>query len=129
MFQDQWYVPQGESWAALFLKDAQADYLWQTQRYWKCILPEVILEKAQQAEFWIAPVIFFFKTNERQQSTLPEFESFKNKKVYSYALNKGARGILYFEWSPTVGLGFKGFHKDISSRISTKPHTVFQKLE
>jgi iron complex transport system substrate-binding protein len=31
---------------------------------------------------------------------LPEFESFKNKKVYSYALNKG-RGILYFEWSPT----------------------------
>jgi iron complex transport system substrate-binding protein len=28
MFQDQWYVPQGESWAALFLKDAQADYLW-----------------------------------------------------------------------------------------------------
>jgi iron complex transport system substrate-binding protein len=48
MFQDQWYVPQGESWAALFLKDAQADYLWQTQRYWS-ILPEVILEKAQQA--------------------------------------------------------------------------------
>jgi hypothetical protein len=30
---------------------------------------EVILEKAQQ--FWIALVIFFFKTNERQQSTLP----------------------------------------------------------
>jgi iron complex transport system substrate-binding protein len=30
-----------------------------------------------------------------------EFESFKNKKVYSYALNKGQRGILYFEWSPT----------------------------
>jgi hypothetical protein len=28
MFQDQWYVPQGESWAALYLKDAQADYLW-----------------------------------------------------------------------------------------------------
>jgi iron complex transport system substrate-binding protein len=28
MFQDQWYVPQGDSWAALFLKDAQADYLW-----------------------------------------------------------------------------------------------------
>jgi hypothetical protein len=27
----------------------------ETQRYWKCILAfEVILEKAQQAEFWIA---------------------------------------------------------------------------
>jgi iron complex transport system substrate-binding protein len=32
MFQDQWYVPQGESWAALFLKDAQADYLWRDTR-------------------------------------------------------------------------------------------------
>ncbi len=28
MYQDQWYVPQGESWAALFLKDAQSQYLW-----------------------------------------------------------------------------------------------------
>jgi hypothetical protein len=31
----------------------------ETQGYWKCILAfEVILEKAQQAEFWIALVIF-----------------------------------------------------------------------
>jgi iron complex transport system substrate-binding protein len=53
----------------------------ETQGTGSASLPfEVILEKAQQAEFWIAPVIFFFKTNERQQSTLPGFESFKNKK-------------------------------------------------
>jgi iron complex transport system substrate-binding protein len=32
MFQDQWYVPQGESWAALFIKDAHALYLWQTPK-------------------------------------------------------------------------------------------------
>ncbi|HRA71404.1 MAG TPA: ABC transporter substrate-binding protein, partial [Flavobacterium sp.] len=28
MYQEQWYVPQGESWAALFLKDAKSNYLW-----------------------------------------------------------------------------------------------------
>jgi iron complex transport system substrate-binding protein len=27
MFQDQWYVPQGDSWGSIS-KDAQADYLW-----------------------------------------------------------------------------------------------------
>jgi iron complex transport system substrate-binding protein len=65
---------------------------------------EVILEKAQQNS-GLPLVIFFFKTNERQQS-ITKFESFKNKKVYSYALNKGQRGILYFEWSPTRRTGF-----------------------
>jgi iron complex transport system substrate-binding protein len=72
MFQDQWYVPQGESWSFSISKDAQADYLWRDTKGTGASLPfEVILEKAQQAEFWIAPGdFFFFKTNERQQSTL-----------------------------------------------------------
>jgi hypothetical protein len=36
-----------------------ADYLWRDTKVLKCILAfEVILEKAQQAEFWIALVIF-----------------------------------------------------------------------
>jgi iron complex transport system substrate-binding protein len=57
MFQDQWYVPQGES-LALFLKDAQAIIYGETRKVLKCILAfEVILEKAQQAEF-LTPVIF-----------------------------------------------------------------------
>jgi iron complex transport system substrate-binding protein len=105
MFQDQWYVPQGESWASLFLKDAQADYLWNdTKGTGSASLPfEVILEKAQQAEFWIAPGDFSsLKQMNESNPHYKQFESFKNKKVYSYALNKGAKGgILYFEWSPT----------------------------
>jgi iron complex transport system substrate-binding protein len=105
MFQDQWYVPQGESWASLFLKDAQADYLWKdTKGTGSASLPfEVILEKAQQAEFWIAPGDFSsLKQMNESNPHYKQFESFKNKKVYSYALNKGAKGgILYFEWSPT----------------------------
>src|SRR5690606_26087390 len=28
IFQDVWYAPQGESWMAVFIKDAQGDYVW-----------------------------------------------------------------------------------------------------
>jgi iron complex transport system substrate-binding protein len=135
MFQDQWYVPQGESWAALFLKDAQADYLWRdTKGTGSASLPfEVILEKAQQAEFWIAPGDFSsLKQMSDSNPHYQEFESFKNKKVYSYALNKGAKGgILYFEWSPTrpdwvLKDLIKIFHPELVPN-----HTLFffQKLE
>lgn len=105
MFQDQWYVPQGESWAALFLKDAHADYLWaDTKGTGGLSLPfEVVLEKAQRAEFWIAPGDFSsLKQMSDSNPHYAQFDSFKNKKVYSYALNKGAKGgIIYFELSPS----------------------------
>jgi iron complex transport system substrate-binding protein len=105
MFQDQWYVPQGESWASIFLKDAQANYLWaDTKGTGGLSLPfEVVLEKAQKAEFWIAPGDFSsLKQMSDSNPHYSQFDSFKNKKVYSYALNKGAKGgILYFEVSPT----------------------------
>ncbi len=105
MYQNQWNVPQGESWASLFLKDAQSDYLWKNAKGTGSLpLPfEVIIEKAQNADFWIAPGDF--STLKEMSDSNPhykEFASFKNKKVYSYALNKGAKGgILYFELSPS----------------------------
>jgi len=105
MYQEQWYVPQGESWAALFLKDAQADYLWKDSKGTGSLsVPfEVVLEKAQKADFWIAPGDYIsLKQMSDSNPHYEEFDSFKNKKVYSYALNRGAKGgIAYFEWSPT----------------------------
>ncbi|MFM2369637.1 MAG: hypothetical protein RL619_1947 [Bacteroidota bacterium] len=105
MFQDQWYVPQGESWASIFLKDAQSNYLWSDSKGTGSLpLPfETILEKAQNAEYWIAPGDFSsLKQMNESNPHYSEFTSFKNKKVYSYGINKGAKGgILYFEWSPT----------------------------
>ena len=105
MYQEQWYVPQGESWAALFLKDAQSQYLWaDTKGNGSLSVPfEVILEKAQNADFWIAPGDFSsLKQMSDNNPHYNQFASFKNKKVYSYAVNKGAKGgIIYFEWSPT----------------------------
>ena len=105
MYQDQWYVPQGESWAALFLKEAQSNYLWaNTKGTGSLAVPfETILEKAQNAVFWIAPGDFSsLKKMSDSNPHYNEFGSFKNKKVYSYSLKKGAKGgILYFELSPT----------------------------
>jgi iron complex transport system substrate-binding protein len=105
MYQEQWYVPQGESWASLFLKDAQSNYLWaDTKGNGSLAVPfETILEKAQNADFWIAPGDFSsLKQMSDSNPHYNQFDSFKNKKVYSYAVNKGAKGgIIYFEWSPT----------------------------
>ena len=105
MYQDQWFVPQGESWMALFLKESQSNYLWaNTTGTGSLTLPfETILEKAQTAEFWVAPGDFS-SLNEMNNSNphYAKFEAFKNKKVYSYASHKGAKGgILFFEWSST----------------------------
>ena len=105
MYQDQWFVPQGESWMALFLKESQSNYLWaNTTGTGSLTLPfETILEKAQTAEFWIAPGDFSsLKEMNNSNPHYVKFEAFKNKKVYSYALHKGAKGgILFFEWSST----------------------------
>jgi iron complex transport system substrate-binding protein len=101
MYQDQWFVPQGESWASLFLKDAKANYLWQDSKGFGSLSLsfEKVFEKGQNAEFWIAPGDYS-SLNQMKDSNIhyAEFESFKNKKVYSYALNKGPKGgIVYFE--------------------------------
>jgi len=105
MYQEQWYVPQGESWASLFLKDAQSNYLWaDTKGTGSMSVPfETILEKAQNADFWIAPGDFSsLKQMSDSNPHYSQFDSFKNKKVYSYAINKGAKGgIIYFEWAST----------------------------
>lgn len=105
MYQKIWYVPQGESWASLFLKEAQSNYLWaETKGTGSLSVPfEAVLEKAQNAEFWIAPGDFSsLKEMTDSNPHYEEFGSFKNKKVYSYSIKKGAKGgILYFELSPT----------------------------
>jgi iron complex transport system substrate-binding protein len=105
MYQKIWYVPQGESWVSLFLKDARSNYLWSnTKGTGSLVIPfEVILEKSKDADFWIAPGDYSsLKQMSDSNPHYSQFDSFKNKKVYSYAVNKGAKGgIIYFEWSPT----------------------------
>ena len=105
MYQKIWYVPQGESWVSLFLKDARSNYLWSnTKGTGSLVIPfYVILEKSEDADFWIAPG--YYSSLKQMSDSNPhcsQFASFKNKKVYSCNAKKGAKGgIIYFEWSPT----------------------------
>ena len=135
MYQDQWYVPQGESWASLFMKDAQSNYLWADSKGTGSLsLPfETVLDKAQNADYWISPGDFSsLKEMNDSNPHYKEFTAFKNKKVYSYSINKGAKGgILYFELSPTrpdwVLKDFiKIFHPEL---LPNHKLFFFQKLE
>jgi len=104
LFQDQWYMPQGGSWGALFLKDAGANYLWADSAGTGSISLsfETVLEKAENADVWIGPGQF--TSLKEMTDTNPhyaQFKSFKNKQVYSYSNKKGATGgLLYFELAP-----------------------------
>lgn len=104
LFEDVWYVPQGNSWGTLFLNDAQSNYLWKNSKGTGG-LPlsfEKVLEKAQKADFWIGPGQFtslaeMIKTNPHYS----QFDAFKNKKVYTFSNKKGEKGgLVYFEEAP-----------------------------
>lgn len=105
MYQDVWYLPQGQSWAAEFFKDAKADYLWKNSVGTGSLALgfEVVLDKAKDAEFWINPGTF--ETLKQMQETnahYANFEAFKNGKVYSFALTKGKNGgTVFYELGPT----------------------------
>ncbi|MCX2678523.1 ABC transporter substrate-binding protein [Galbibacter sp. EGI 63066] len=104
MFEDIWYVPTGESWAAHFLKDAGADYLWKdTSGSGSISLNfESVLEKGQNAEFWIGPGQYTsYKQLKETNPHYTRFDAYKNKKIYTYSLSTGATGgLLYYELAP-----------------------------
>ncbi|MEO8235808.1 MAG: ABC transporter substrate-binding protein [Flavobacterium sp.] len=105
MFEDVWYVPQGESWGSLFLRDAGTNYLWKQEKGTGglSLSFETVFEKAQNADLWIGPGLF--SSLEEMQKTNPhyaQFKAFKTKNVYSYSIKKGKTGgLIYFESSPT----------------------------
>ncbi len=105
MHQDQWFVAKGDSWAARFLKDAQSNYLWaDTEGTGSLSLPfEKVLEKAQNADVWIAGGTF--KTLNEFSSSNPhysQFKAFKEKNVYTFESKLGATGgTIYYELAPS----------------------------
>jgi iron complex transport system substrate-binding protein len=104
MYQDVWYLPQGESWMAVYLKDAKADYLWKdTKGTGSLALSfEAVFDKAREAEYWISPGHYeTLKDLKGSNAHYAEFESFKTRKVYSFAPVKGETGgTLFYELGP-----------------------------
>lgn len=101
IFQNQWYMPQGGSWGALFLKDAGVDYLWADSEGTGSLSLslETVLDKAENADFWIGPSQYTsLKEMTDANPHYAQFKSFKSKQVYSSANKKGKTGgLIYYE--------------------------------
>ena len=100
MYENVWYLPQGNSWSSLFLKDANTNYLWNTTNGTGSLsLPfETVLDKAKNADYWFQGS--FATLNEMQNSNIHynQFDAFKNKKIYSFSSLKGKTGgIMFYE--------------------------------
>jgi iron complex transport system substrate-binding protein len=101
IYEETWYLPQGESWAAQFLKEANAAYLWESsQGNGSLSLSfETVLETAQNADFWIGPGQFTsYKAMLDSNPNYAYFKAFQDRKVYSFSSKKGKTGgVIYYE--------------------------------
>lgn len=104
LYKDVWYQPGGKSWAARFLEDANANYLWKktTETGSISLSWESVLETAQNADFWIGPAQFTSYESMSQASPhYKQFNAFKKKRVFTFAATKGPTGgLLYYELAP-----------------------------
>ncbi len=104
MYKDVWYMPQGESWGAHFIADANGNYLWKDSKGTGSLSLslESVLEKGHHAEIWIGPGQFTTLDEMKgANNAYAQFKAFKTGKVYSYSLKKGETGgVIYFELAP-----------------------------
>lgn len=104
MYRDIWYMPQGDSWAAQFIKDAKGDFLWKDTKGTGSLSLnlESVLDKGQDADIWMGPSQFGSLNEIKDASAAyTQFKAFKTGDVYSYNLKKGATGgSIYFELAP-----------------------------
>ncbi len=101
MHKDVWYMPNGSSPEAQFLKDAHVNYLWShtTGNGSLALSFEVVLEKAKDADLWLSPSYYSsLEQLEKANGLYTNFEAFKNKNIYSFSNTTGATGgVLYYE--------------------------------
>ncbi len=104
VYENHWYLPQGNSWGAILIKDGGGEYLWESsQGTGSLSLPtEEVLVKAKDADFWIGPGQFTSRKEMLASSQhYAEFKAFKNNRIYSFSSKKGATGgVLYYELAP-----------------------------
>ncbi|MGB0896513.1 MAG: ABC transporter substrate-binding protein [Flavobacteriaceae bacterium] len=103
MFKDIWHVPYGNSWAAQFITDAGGDYLWANSKGSGSISLNIesVLDKAQQAEYWIT---LGTETTKQQlqdrNSHYKEFEAFQNGNTFIANATGETGGLLFYELGP-----------------------------
>jgi len=104
LYKDVWYLPGGKSWAASFINDANADYLWNDTNTTGSLSLSVesVLAKASNASFWVSPSQFI-SYNELDEASrhYSQFKAYKEKKIYTFANTKGdSGGLLFYELGP-----------------------------
>ena len=102
LFENKWNVASGDSWGARFIKDANGQYPWaDTKGTGSQSLPfEAVLEKAGNADVWIAPGQFATLAEVLESNPhYGQFKAFRNKNVYTFKVGKNG-GILYYELAP-----------------------------
>ena len=104
MYQDQWYLPSGDSWHAQFMEDANANYLYSdTEGSGSISLSfENVLEKAENADFWAGPAQFLtYEEMENASQHYREFDAFQKKNIYTFASETGPTGgVIFYELAP-----------------------------
>ncbi|TVZ55067.1 iron complex transport system substrate-binding protein [Lutibacter sp. Hel_I_33_5] len=135
MSKDIWNLPAGESFVATFLNDANLNYLWKdTKGKGSLSLSyESVLEKAQDADFWIAPG--YFSSKEQMLASNKQyknFKSFKEDNIYTPSTKKGKTGgVIYYELASTrPDLVLKDIIKITNPELlPTYTLTFFEKME
>ncbi len=104
IYENQWYLPHGNSWGSVFIRDAGGKYIWsESQGTGSLSLPfETVLEKAGEADFWIGPAQFTsLKAMTTDNPHYSQFNAYRNKKVYSFSNKKGKTGgLIFYELAP-----------------------------
>lgn len=101
IYENSWFLPQGNSWAAFYIKEANGDYLWKdTNGTGSLSLSfEEVLEKGKNASIWIGPGQYSsLQEMKSDNKNYNYFEAFTAKKVYSFSTKKGPTGgVLFYE--------------------------------
>ncbi len=135
MYKDQWYLPYGDSWHAQFIEDANANYVFsETSGNGSMALAfETVLEKAQDADFWMGPAQFqSYEEMSNTSSHYTRFKAFENRNIYTYSSEKGETGgVIFYEMAPVrPDLVLKDlisiFHPDLLPEYET---TFYKPLE
>lgn len=104
LYKDVWYVAGGNSWMSRFLKDAQANYLWQDNHETGglALSIEAVLNTAEKADFWLNPsMLTSYEDIKVSNRHYQKFEAFTTRNIYSNTIAKGATGgLLFYELAP-----------------------------
>ena len=101
MHKDVWYLPNGSSPEAQFLKDANTNYLWKesTGNGSLALSFEAVLNKAKNADIWLSPSYYTsFEQLLNSSSLYANFKAFKERNVFGFSDTTGKTGgVLYYE--------------------------------